>query len=195
MPLKPEPVPEFSRPISRERLGGQILVEEISATPQERAALARRFGLLGLDLLHATAKFEPADGADPKGVPGGVPGLLRLSGHISAEVSQACVVTLEPVASRVEADFSLLFNLDGGPLPASAMAREVVFDPEAEEPAEALGPSGLDLGEAVAQQLALALNSYPRAPGAALAEAGTPESGTDAPTGPFGVLEALRKNA
>ncbi len=104
-------------------------------------------------------------------------------------------VILEPVASRVEEDFSLLFSLDGGPVPASATAREVVVDPEAEEPAEALGPSGLDLGEAVAQQLALALNSYPRAPGAALAEAGTPESGTDALTGPFGVLEALRKNA
>ncbi len=179
-----EPVPEFSRPIPRERLGGRVVVEEIAAAPQERAALARRFGLLGLDLLAATLRLEP----------GGGTGLLRLDGHLSAEVTQACVVTLEPVASRVEEDFSLLFSLDGGPVPTSATAREVVVDPEAEEPAEALGPSGLDLGEAVTQQLALALNSYPRAPGAALAEAGTPESDTDAPTGPFGVLEALRKN-
>lgn len=196
MSQKPEPVPEFSRPIARERLGGQVIVEEISATPQERTALARRFGLLGFDLLRATAKIEPADGAHGAAGERGA-GLLRLGGHLSAEVSQACVVTLAPVASRVEVDFNLLYSLEPGPAPApeGVAAAEVVVDPEAEDPPEPLGPGGLDLGEAVAQQLALALNSYPRAPGAALAEAGTPESGTDAPTGPFGVLEALRKNA
>ena len=184
MPQQPEPVPEFSRPVPRERLGGRVVVEEIAAAPQERAALARRFGLLDLDLLAATLRLES----------GGGKGLLRLDGHLSGEVTQACVVTLEPVASRVEADFSLLFNLDGCPVPASATAREVVVDPEAEEPPEALGPSGLDLGEAVAQQIALALNSYPRAPGAALSEAEAPDSDTDAPAGPFGVLEALKKS-
>ncbi len=184
MTQQPEPVPEFSRPIPRERLGGRVVVEEIAAAPQERAALVRRFGLLGLDLLTATLRLESGGGA----------GLLRLDGHLSAEVTQACVVSLEPVASRVEEDFSLLFSLDGGPTAVSATAREVVVDPEAEEPPDALGSGGLDLGEAVAQQLALALNSYPRAPGAALSEAETPESDTDAPTGPFGVLEVLKKS-
>jgi len=87
-----EPVSEFSRPIPRERLGGRVVVEEIAAAPQERAALARRFGLLGLDLLAAPLRLER----------GGVTSLLRLDGHLSAEVTQACVVTLEPVASRVE---------------------------------------------------------------------------------------------
>ncbi len=76
MSQKPEPVPEFSRPIPRERLGGQILIEEISATPQERTALARRFGMLGLDLLAATLRIEPGAGK----------GLLRLSGHLIPKV-------------------------------------------------------------------------------------------------------------
>ena len=192
MSQKPEPVPEFSRPIPRARLGGPVLVEEISATPQERAALARRLGLLGFDLLRATTKIEPVGGADGKGGAG----LLRLEGHLSAEVSQACVVTLEPVASRVEQDFTLLYSLEPGPASDSAEA-EVVVDPEAEDPPEPLGPGGLDLGEAVAQQLALALNPYPRAPGAALAEApGTPGAPAAAEAGPrlgFAFLEALRR--
>ncbi len=190
MSQRPGPVPEFSRPIARERLGGQVIVEEISATPPERAALARRFGLLGFDLLRATAKIEPADGADgPDGK-----GLLRLGGHLSAEVSQACVVTLEPVASRIEADFTLLYSLEPGPAPAPAGAVEVVVDPEAEDPPEPLGPGGLDLGEAVAQQLALALNPYPRAPGAALAEApGAPAAAEAGPRAGFAVLEALKR--
>ena len=183
MSRKPEPVPEFSRPIPRERLGGRVLAEAISATPQERAALARRFGLLGFDLLRATAKIEPAEGI----------GLLRLSGHLSAEISQACVLTLEPVASRIEEDFTLLYSLEPGPAPAAA--EEVVVDPEAEGPPEPLGPGGLDLGEAVAQQLAVALDPYPRAPGA-VAEAGAIEATGGAgfgPQGGFTALEALKR--
>ncbi len=181
MSQNPEPVPEFSRPIARERLGGQVIVEEISATPHERAALARRFGLLGVDLLQATATIESTEGAEGQG-------LLRLGGHLSAELSQACVVTLEPVANRVEEDFTLLYSLEPGPAPAAAV--EVVVDPEAEEP-EPLGPGGLDLGEAVAQQLALALNPFPRAPGAALAEA--PAAAEAGPRGGFALLEALKR--
>jgi hypothetical protein len=191
MSLNPEPVPEFSRPIPRERLGGQVVTEEISATPEERAALARRFGLVGLDLLRATVKIEAADGTGSKG--GG--GLLRLSGHLSAELSQACVVTLEPVASRIEEDFSLLYSLEPGPTPApvnpEGAGPEVVVDAEAEAPPELLGPGGLDLGEAVAQQLAVALDPYPRAPGAAFEEvpgpAGVARRG-------FAALEALKRD-
>ncbi len=174
--------------------GRRALAEQ---TPQERAALARRFRLVGFDLLRATVKIEPVDGTDGKGGEG----LLRLSGHLSAEVSQACVVTLEPVASRIEEDFTLLYSLEPGPTPAP-LGAEVVVDPEAEEPPEPLGPGGLDLGEVVAQQLAVALDPYPRAPGAALEAAllgvpGTPgTSAGAAEAGPregFAVLEALRR--
>lgn len=219
-PVPPEPVPEFSRPIPHERLGGQVLVEEISATPRERTALARRFRLLELGLLRATAKIEPtgdADAADgQKGADGKKrAGLLRLSGHLSAEVSQACVVTLEPVASRIEEDFTLLYSLEPDPLaapvagplaaplaappaaPPAALggaAAEVVVDPEAEGPPEPLGAAGLDLGEVVAQQLAEALNPYPRAPGAE--HSGTSAAPATAEPGPargFAVLEALKQ--
>ena len=183
MSQKPEPVPEFSRPIARERLGGRVIVEEISATSHERAALARRFGLLGFDLLRATAKIEPVDGTA---------GLLRLNGHLSAEVSQACVITLEPVASRVESAFTLLYSLEPGPAPAPVgVAAEVVVDPEAEDPPEPLGPGGLDLGEAVAQQLAVALDPYPRAPGAAFEEVPGP---TGVARRGFAALEALKRD-
>ena len=190
MSQKPEPVPEFSRPIPRERLGGQILIEEISATPQERTALARRFRLLGLGLLRATAKIEPGDGAHRKNGAG----LLRLSGHLSAEVSQACVVTLEPVPSRIEEDFTLVYSLETEPALALVEVAEVVVDPEAEDSPEPLGAGGLDLGEAVAQQLAVALDPYPRVSGAALAEApGTPANPESGPGRGFAVLEALKR--
>jgi hypothetical protein len=102
------------------------------------------------------------------------------------------------VASRIEEDFTLLYSLEPGPLSGSVGAEEVVIDPEAEEPPEPLGPGGLDPGEVVAQQLAVALVPYPRAPGAALAPAlsGAPEAPAAAEAGPrggFAVLAALRR--
>ena len=108
------------------------------------------------------------------------------------------MVTLEPVASRIEEDFTLVYSLETEPAPAPALVgvgvAEVVVDPEAEEPPEPLGAGGLDLGEVVAQQLAVALDPYPRVLGAALAEApGTPANPASGPGGGFAVLEALKR--
>ncbi len=167
-----EPQAEFSRLVPVDRLGEVEITEEISAEPGERAALARRFGLLSLDRLSATLRLERA----------GARNLVRVDGRLAAEVTQACVVTLEPVGAHLEKGFILLYDLD-----AAAAQGEVVVEPEAEEPPEPVGPHGIDLGEAVAQQLAIALDPYPRAPGAALPEE------PRAADGPFAVLESLKR--
>ncbi len=185
MAAKPEPQPEFSRLVPVDRLGEAEITEEISAGPGERAALARRFGLLSLDRLSATLRLERA----------GARNLVRIAGRLAAEVTQACVVTLEPVSARLEKDFTLLYDLDATAARGEAEgAREGVVEPEAEEPPEPVGPHGIDLGEAVAQQLAIALDPYPRAPGAALPEeprAGA--GGARAAEGPFAALESLKR--
>ncbi len=176
--------PEFSRLLSPERVGETELTQEISAGPDERAALAERFGLLSLERLDATIELRRANGGD----------LIRLSGRLFAEVRQACVVTLEPVTSHLEEDFTLLYTLcPGPPRPGGA---EVVVEVEEEEPPEPIGPGGIDLGEAVAQQLALALDPYPRAPGARLPEAAGPDAAAEpGAESPFAVLERLKRGA
>jgi uncharacterized metal-binding protein YceD (DUF177 family) len=84
---------------------------------------------------------------------------MRAGGRLSAEVEQACVVTLEPVVQRIEATLDLRI-LDEGVEPA---------DDDPDSPDEIESQGGLvDLGEAVAEQLALALDPYPRAEGATL---------------------------
>ncbi len=184
MAAKPEPQPEFSRLVPVDRLGEAEITEEISAGPGERAALARRFGLLSLDRLSATLRLERA----------GARNLVRIAGRLAAEVTQACVVTLEPVSARLEKDFTLLYDLDAAAQGEAEGAREVIVEPEAEEPPEPVGQHGIDLGEAVAQQLAIALDPYPRAPGAALPEeprAGA--GGARAAEGPFAALESLTR--
>ena len=162
---------EFSRPVDVARLGGgEEIACDIEANAGECAALARRFGLLRLARLAARVRLRRLAG-----------GLLRLSAELSADVVQACVVTLEPVASRVEDSFSLLYGR------AQGGAGEVVLSGEAEL-VEPFDDGVIDIGEATAQQLSLALDPYPRAPGAAAAE-GRVETADS----PFAALAKLRE--
>ena len=145
-----------------------------SPTPRERAALARRFGLLALDRLEARLRLDH-----------GGESLIRVTGRFEAEVTQACVVSLEPVHNLLEEAFSALYTLASAPV-----EHDIVIDPETEEPPEPADPRGIDLGEAVAQQLALALDPYPRAPGAKLAAIAANEaSGGPEENYPFAVLK------
>jgi uncharacterized metal-binding protein YceD (DUF177 family) len=141
--------PEFSRRVDLARLGALESTYPISADAQEREALARRFELLSLDRLEAGIRL--------KRVPGGT---VRLTGHFSADVVQACVVSLEPVASALEQDFTVLYG-------ATELDKTVMVDLESDAP-EPFDGDAIDIGEAVAQQLALALDPYPRAPEARL---------------------------
>ncbi len=172
--LKPAAPPEFSRPIAVDRLPAEEAVFDIAATPAERAALARRFDLLRLERLEAQVRLTRLAG-----------GLLRLSATLSAAVVQSCVVTLEPVPGQVADRFALIYG------PAGSAPGEVTWDGE-EELVEPLSGSVLDIGEAVAQQLSLALDPYPRAPGADTTEQVGDEGGT---MSPFAALAKWKKKS
>ena len=142
-------VPEFSRRVELARLGALEAVHPIAAKVEEREALARRFGLLSLDRLKAEIRLQRL-----------ARGIVRLSGRLGADVVQACVVSLEPVASVLELDFTVLYG-------SAEPSKTVMVDLETDD-AEPFDGDAIDIGEAVVQQLALALDPYPRAPGASL---------------------------
>lgn len=168
---------EFSRMVTPERLGGAKVSESIEASPAERDAVARRLGILGVDRLSAEASVKRLGS-----------GLFRVTGEWQAEVRQACVVTLEPVADSLAGRFEASFAAPDG---RQAAEDEVDFDPEAADPAEILPDEGIDLGELVVQELAVALNPYPRAPGAEVpAQYRPPE--VEEKEGPFAALKALK---
>ena len=75
-----------------------------------------------------------------------------------------------------------------------SLATAVEVDIEQEDPPEALGPEGLDLGEAVVQQLAVSLDSYPRSEGGDLAQLGwqAGEEDSEPESSPFEALKALK---
>jgi uncharacterized metal-binding protein YceD (DUF177 family) len=179
MPDVPTASPEFSRPIDIARIGSSEVVHDISADAGERAALAQRFGLLGMDRLEGRVRLRRTHGGT----------MVRLAAHFTAEVTQACVVSLEPVHNHVEDDFVILFG-DAQP------GQDVTVDPESEGDIEPFPDGPLDIGEAVAQELSLALDPYPHAPGAQVEAAAPPDDAPEAPeprVNPFAALEKLKK--
>lgn len=167
--------PEFSRPIALDTLGEAPRKVAIEAGDAERAALAQRFGLLAIASLSAEAELH-RDGD-----------VITAKGRVRGEVTQSCVASGAPVPARVDEPFELAFR----PEPAGAMSEEEVELGESEMDVVFYTGGAVDLGEAVAETLSLALDPYPRAPDAdaALNAAGVKNEDE---AGPFGALVGLR---
>jgi uncharacterized metal-binding protein YceD (DUF177 family) len=171
---------EFSRPFVLDSLPPGSIAVVLKASAEECRALAARFDLVRLDSLEGELRIERADAGT----------LVHVAGRLEADAVQSCVVTLEPVPAKVEADFDRLFSRA---LPAETQG-EVEIDPEAELPEPLPSPGKLDLGEILAEELSLALDPYPKAPEAdrALAELHPGDRGEA--DRPFSVLASLRKH-
>ncbi len=170
--------PEFSRPIALDRIGLKEKSYEISADEAERAELAKRLGIPAVKSFDATIRLRLTGGG----------GLVRLSGHIKAELTQICVVTLEPVQTSVVEDFARVFSVE-----AEEDRDEVVIDIEEDDTADPIEDGQIDMGEAAAEHLALAMDPFPRAPGAAFDSPEEPAEDVELPRSPFAELAALRK--
>ena len=155
---------------------------EISANAEERTALAARFDLPAIESLCAEVGLSPeGDG-------------VRATGRLAARFLQECAVSGDPFENRVEEDISLLFVPAAEPA-ASGPDEEIELEAgELDEiPFEGLF---FDLGEAVAQSFALALDPYAQGPDADSVRQRAGIGSNDAPSGPL--AEALaslgRKN-
>ena len=90
----------FSRPFPVERLGTAAIVETIEANEAERAALARRLGLVAIDRLTASVRLHAEFGRD----------LIRVTGRLEADVVQTCVVTLDALSQPRGRQFRCRFR-------------------------------------------------------------------------------------
>jgi uncharacterized metal-binding protein YceD (DUF177 family) len=153
----------------------------VEADAMERAGLAARFGLVSVNALTASAVLQPLD----EGI------VLRVEWR--AEVVQSCVVTLAPVEAHLEGDFDLIYMSEGGPssIKGRRDLRLSLGDPDPPEP---LIDGRIDVGEALAEHLGLALDPYPRVPGAEWAVEAEGDGGAlDEPSEtPFAVLASMR---
>jgi uncharacterized metal-binding protein YceD (DUF177 family) len=179
--------PEFSRLLTVEGLDDEGRTFRVEAEQGEREALARRFGLVSLDRLAAEGAIFPEANS----------GLFRLQARVIADVVQSCVVTLAPVASRLDVAFERLYgpDVENEWTDKDDSGRELFLSPEEDLLPEPLLGESVDVGEAVAEQLALELTPFPRAVGAVFEglPGGSQEVSEGAKAnGPFAALAELR---
>ncbi len=161
-------IPDLHRPIAVDRVGTGGLDVLVEATPAECAALAIRMKLPAVTALTCRFRLE-RDSADS----------LHAHGHLLARVVQTCVVSLEDFTETVEDEFVVRCVEQG--------QESDHDDPESLD--EIMFVDGiLDLGEAAAEQLALALDPYPRAPGAEM-----PDIAEEPDAHPLAALRGLRQ--
>jgi uncharacterized metal-binding protein YceD (DUF177 family) len=166
-------------------VGDRDITVRLSPDADERAAIAEWLGATAPARLDADITLSRR-GDD----------LYRYDARFAADVVQACVVTLEPVPAHVEGGFTRDFRL-----PARAGGRKrkereqqvaipVRRPMESEDGPETLDQQSLDLAAPLLEELSLALDPYPRAPGAAL---DTVEDAEEHAPNPFAVLEKLKR--
>ena len=166
--------PEFSRPVELARLpkNTPYLFDE-EATAPERAALASLLGAKSVQKFRFSGKLEPL----------GKEG-WRLQADLGASITQACVVTLDPVKSRIDVVVARNFLSD--------IDEETT---ELDDDTEKLVPL-IDLGLIATEAAAIALPDYPKSPGAELAQTDFTAPGiepmSDEDVKPFAGLKALR---
>jgi uncharacterized metal-binding protein YceD (DUF177 family) len=167
--------PDFSRVVALDTIGDVPRAMTLEADAEERQALARRFRLIAVDTLSAEAALSR------KGQ------VVTATGRLTAAVVQSCVATGAPVPEQIDEPFEIVFR----PPPTDARPDEEIELDESEMDVVFYDGGSIDLGEAVAETLALALDPYPRAPDAeaALKAAGVK---SEAEAGPFGALASLR---
>lgn len=166
--------PEFSRPRRLDTLGEGKVETRIEADDSERAALARRFELVALDALDVVYTLRRDAGG------------IHASGRLTARVVQTCIATGDPVPGRIDEPFDIRFLPD----PGEDAASERELD-SGELDMMFYDGSAIDLGEAAAETLGLALDPYPRSP---RAEATLRAAGvkTEEDAKPAGALAGLK---
>ena len=146
----------LSHPVRVGQIGHTPHQETVIADSAARAALAAAFGLPAVASLRGDFSLRREAG-----------GVIAAELALRARVTQICVVTLEPFEADLNERSALRF------IPAaqlSEVADSAELDDDTLNAPDELPYIGdtIDLGAALAEQLALALDPYPRKPGAEL---------------------------
>ena len=146
----------FSYPVKVGHISANPVEVHIEADANELKGLAVLWDVLSVERLEADMKISrwKRDG-------------VRIKGNVRAKIVQACVVTLDPVDSEIDEDFEHIFIPEDSKLARapSTDAGEMVLDPDGPDLPEAFSGDTIDVGAAVTEFAALAIDPYPRKPG------------------------------
>ena len=174
--MKPADAP-WHVPVSLGEIPETGLHRQIEADEASRAAIAKLAGLQGLSMLRAAFDLKPSGDQ------------IHVTGQVRATVEQTCVVTLEPMENAIDEPVDIMF-LENPPVQAAhEPAGEEHENLEIDPPEPILG-GAIDLGALATEFMILALDPYPRKPGAVFESLIAPDDPADHP---FAGLAALKE--
>jgi uncharacterized metal-binding protein YceD (DUF177 family) len=156
----------WSVPVAVAEIPDTGLHLEVEAPPPARAAVAELASVRDLPQLSAVFDLTRRGAG------------VQVSGRVSALVGQTCVVSLEPIETRLEEAVEVTYA------PA-----EVAEQTGNDEPPEPLVGGNVDLGALATEFLLLAIDPYPRKQGVQF----TPPKAEEGGEHPFAALETLKK--
>jgi hypothetical protein len=130
-------------------IGKSGLSEERRATEAERAAIAKALDILSCEDLIARYEIEPLGS-----------GRFLLRGDVEADVTQACIVTLDPVPAHLSDRFTVEFRPDDEVTHDDAGEREILSG----EDIEPIKGGRIDAGRIIFEHISAVLDPYPRKP-------------------------------
>jgi uncharacterized metal-binding protein YceD (DUF177 family) len=173
---KPDP---WRVPIPVAQIPETGLHRDIEADQGIRNAVADVGGLRDVLLVQASFDVTPQRG-----------GRFHVTGHVRARIGQTCVVTLEEIENDIDEPVDLVFvPPEQIPEMAALVDEAEDSDEEVPDPPEAIENGLIDLGRVATDALYLAVDPYPRKPGAVfepVVEVADPEDH------PFAALKALK---
>lgn len=165
-------VSAWSEMVRLSEVGRGPVRRSLSPQPSQRPAIARTIGVDALRSLVADVDVSPwLDGAEVRG-------------RFTAEVTQTCGVTLDPLEQAVDGDFLVRVLPAGSP---NLPSEDAEIDLEADDPPDALEGEEIDLAAYVVEHLALEIDPFPRKQGVVF-EAPQPQ----AEASPFAALKDLK---
>ncbi|WP_192182608.1 YceD family protein [Mesorhizobium amorphae] len=148
------------------RLPHKGLPVVIDADDRQRAALAGEHELLSVERYRAELLVAPWK---RNGV--------KVSGRVEADITQACIVTLDPVAAHIDEPVEALFLPEQSKLGRQGFegGGEIVLDADGPDSPETFSGNTIDVGALAEQFFGLAIDPYPRKAGASVEAAGDTE--------------------
>ena len=157
------------------------LHRKLEASAAERQAVAEVAGLREVLSVQASFDVVPKSG-----------GRVHVTGHVRGRIGQTCVVTLDPIESEIDEEIDLIFAPEAEARRLADLIEEGQDDaepPEVADPPEAIVNGIIDLGRLATDALFLAVDPYPRKPGAVFEVEVTAPDPED---NPFAALKALQ---
>ncbi len=152
-----------SFPANVARLPQKGLPVVVDADETQRAALAEAHGLLSVERYRAELLVT-------KWKRNGV----KVSGRVEADITQACIVSLEPVEAKIDEEVEAVFLPEDSKLGREGFhaGGEILLDAEGPDAPETFSGDSIDVGALAEEFFGLAIDPYPRKTGAAVAAAG-----------------------